>query len=922
MAAVSTVAANSVANAGTPGGAGGNGGSGGIIFGNGGQGGQGGNGGQGQGGAGGNASPGVQFSCTSVAVDLSGYSTNPGTPAVTHTEWYWTQSWELIIPQIDAPTWRVDPGVAGTWSPSDPVRVFGILLGYSTWTYTTSATSVNAPPHVKLGEGGATGSGWEKGDAVTVTDSPAVPADPTPNTVTIHVDGTQAVSTTFGTSYTWSKQLGVADSHSLQVSAVAWNGTPTAVNFDQTKDCTTTIPVPAAPTATAPTCSTPGALYVPADTDQIRWSAVGNSRVKAHAKPGFEFADGKKNEQYDETILPQLSGDDCASNVSASIGLTHHDATCAATAPTIDFTPVDGVVYSTVETAPFGAGTQVHVVASADATHKFVSGDLPAGWTFQDSHHATFTVTFAAAPDCTAVPAAPTVVPAGCDANHKLTAPSATLPTDGDHITYKWYYEPNATGFVAKATLDAGYSWGSLVGTGWQDKGSGNAAYHYVWGAAPDCNVYVTPVVPQLSETCEVNGDGHQTGNVLDDIVLPTDTNDVHYAKHDGKLFAVIQQPVKAYTFFQTLPAGWAFNDGAKHQYLVFTPTYTNPTCLIDTAPAAPTVTQAVCNGPGTHSAATVVDLDGNGVTYTVANDLSTVTATLDSGYQWQKDLPSGWTSGPGGTLVYDVPLTSPGACLVSVAPRAVTAQPGTCDTSTGFDSPATITSPTDGLDEGGITYHVTGLTVTATADSGYQIPPTQGWVNAANLWTYTASVTQPFCPSVIALPGSVPGTPDGTLDGVPGTTNPGQTFTATGTGFAPFATVNFGIYSSPLLLATVSADASGVVKATITIPADFTGDHTVVAAGTGPSGSPLYLAAGTTVVAKSTPTPAGSGSHGVGGVSASRGPGVGPNAGSSSGLANTGARVNPVALTQIGLLALLVGGGLLLATRRRARRH
>ncbi|HZY75983.1 MAG TPA: LPXTG cell wall anchor domain-containing protein, partial [Jatrophihabitantaceae bacterium] len=82
------------------------------------------------------------------------------------------------------------------------------------------------------------------------------------------------------------------------------------------------------------------------------------------------------------------------------------------------------------------------------------------------------------------------------------------------------------------------------------------------------------------------------------------------------------------------------------------------------------------------------------------------------------------------------------------------------------------------------------------------------------------------------------------------------------------------------------------------------------------------FLAAKTTVVAKSAPTPAGSGSHGVGGVSTSRGPGVGPNGASSRGLANTGARVNPVALTQLGLLALLVGGGLLVATRRRARKH
>jgi len=764
-------------------------------------------------------------------VDLTGYTTKPGTPAVTHTEWYWTQTWWTW--SDTAPTDWVSPLPAGTWS-RDGWSWSHFAYG---WTFTTSAHSVHAPRDVGIFHGRILGSGWDKGDSVTVTDTPAVDPNPSPNTVTISVDGTQVVNTTFGTSYSWSQQLSVADSHSLQVSATAWNGTPVAVNFDQTKDCTTTIPVPDAPQPTAPTCSTPGALFIPADTDQINWSAVGNSSVKAHAKTGYKFADGKKNEKFDETVLPQLTG-----------------------------------------------------------------------------------------AQCTRVPMVPTFTESTC-VDHQPTAPTVSLPANGDHITYSWWFPTNDNGFQIKATLDAGYSWGSLTAP-WQDKGTDSngdavAAYHHTWAAKPDCNVYVTPDVPQLSETCEVDGNGHQTGNVLDDFTVPADTANVHYAERDGKLYAVIQQSVKAYTFFlKELPDGWAFYDGSKHQYLVFTPTYTNPTCLIDTAPVAPTVTQAVCNGPGTHTTATVVDADGNGVTYTVANDLSTVTATLQSGYQWQKDLPAGWAAGREGTLVYTVPLTSPGDCLVSVAPRAVTAAAGTCDAGTGFDSPASITSPTDGLDEGGITYHVAGLTVTATPDAGYEIPPTQGWVNASGIWTYTASVTQPFCPSVIALPGSVPGTPDGSLDGVPGTTNPGQQLNVTGTGFAPGATVNFGIYSTPLLLATATADASGTATATIVIPADFTGDHTVVAAGTTPSGAPAFLAAKTTVVAKSAPTPAGSGSHGVGGVSTSRGPGVGPNGASSRGLANTGARVNPVALTQLGLLALLVGGGLLVATRRRARKH
>lgn len=861
----------------------------------------------------------LNLTCSAASVDLAGYTTpKPGAPAVTHTEWYWTQTWWTW--SDSAPTDWVSPLPAGSWT-SDGWNWAHFAYG---WTFTTSGHSINAPQDVGIFHGKVLGSGWEKGAAETVTDTPAVDPDPTPNHVTVTLNGSQVADADFGATYHWDQALSGSDDYNLSVTVSPFDGPSTSYN-KSVSSCLTRIPVPDKPTANAPTCESAGTLYVPANTDEITWSADPDNakKVVATVKPGYLFKNGKSTKTYTETFLPQLGGDDCASDVSASIGASGNDATCAVTVPTITFTPVDGVEYSTTETA-FVAGETVHVLATADATHKFVSGELPDGWSFQDSHHATFTVTFAAAPDCTAVPTTPTFADSTC-VDHQPTSPSVSLPANADHITYTWWFKTNDNGFQVKATMDPGYSWGDLSGTGWQDKGldgNGNAvaAYHHTWGATPDCNVYVTPDIPQLSETCEVNGDGDQTGNVLDDIALPLDTTDVHYAKHDGKLFAVIKQSVKAYTFFQTLPRGWAFNDGAKHQYLVFTPTYTNPTCLIDTAPVNPTVNQAVCTGPGTHGVATVVPAATPGVTYTVAQDLSSVTATLQAGYEWQKGLPNGWASGSENTLVYTVALTSPGACLVGVAPQTVTAQAGTCDTTTGFDSPAAITSPTDGLDEGGITYHVAGLTVTATADSGYDIAGTDGWVNGDGLWTYTASVTQPFCPSVVALPDSVP-SPTGALTGVPGTTNPGQQLNVTGTGFAPGATVNFGIYSTPKLLATVTADASGIAKATIVIPADFTGDHTVVAAGSTPAGAAAFLTAKTTVVTKTQVSPGGSG-HGVGGVSTSRGPGVAPNGGSSSGLANTGTRLNPIALTQIALLAMLAGAGLLVATRRRARKH
>jgi LPXTG-motif cell wall-anchored protein len=91
-----------------------------------------------------------------------------------------------------------------------------------------------------------------------------------------------------------------------------------------------------------------------------------------------------------------------------------------------------------------------------------------------------------------------------------------------------------------------------------------------------------------------------------------------------------------------------------------------------------------------------------------------------------------------------------------------------------------------------------------------------------------------------------------------------------------------------------------------------------------------MFLEARTTVVVKTQPTSDGNG-HGVAGVSTSRTPpagdgtgsGASPNSGSSSALANTGTRENPLALTQVALLAMLAGVGLLVVTRRRRlRKH
>lgn len=63
-----------------------------------------------------------------------------------------------------------------------------------------------------------------------------------------------------------------------------------------------------------------------------------------------------------------------------------------------------------------------------------------------------------------------------------------------------------------------------------------------------------------------------------------------------------------------------------------------------------------------------------------------------------------------------------------------------------------------------------------------------------------------------------------------------------TASGFMPNSTVQIYIHSTPVLLATVKADANGVVNATVQVPSTFAAGsaHTIQAQGTDPSGKAI----------------------------------------------------------------------------------
>ena len=71
-----------------------------------------------------------------------------------------------------------------------------------------------------------------------------------------------------------------------------------------------------------------------------------------------------------------------------------------------------------------------------------------------------------------------------------------------------------------------------------------------------------------------------------------------------------------------------------------------------------------------------------------------------------------------------------------------------------------------------------------------------------------------------------------------------GGTLTASGTGYAPDSNINLTIESTPLLLTSATAGASGAFSAQVTIPASYSGQHTLLATGTDPQGSVRVLTA------------------------------------------------------------------------------
>lgn len=163
----------------------------------------------------------------------------------------------------------------------------------------------------------------------------------------------------------------------------------------------------------------------------------------------------------------------------------------------------------------------------------------------------------------------------------------------------------------------------------------------------------------------------------------------------------------------------------------------------------------------------------------------------------------------------------------------------------------------------------------------------------------------------------------------------PGEPVTLSGDGFAPGSDITITFESTPVVVGTTRADATGRFTTQVRIPLDATpGMHTLRAIGVDPAGRPRVLTTAIRVagdVAQSTAAGSPGGVTGTRSDTSSRGPKAGsasPGRGAeaarsrasrSGGVAFTGSSMTVALLAAS--VSLVVAGSLLVVTQRRRRR-
>jgi alpha-tubulin suppressor-like RCC1 family protein len=261
--------------------------------------------------------------------------------------------------------------------------------------------------------------------------------------------------------------------------------------------------------------------------------------------------------------------------------------------------------------------------------------------------------------------------------------------------------------------------------------------------------------------------------------------------------------------------------------------------------------------GSGTLTGYTATASPG-GATCTSTSTSCTITGlTVGTAYTFTVVTHTGdGNSGPSAASAAVVPYALPGA------PTAVSATAGNGQATMSWTAPAsmgtgTFTGYTATANPGGAacTTATTSCTITGlTNGTAYTFTVVTRSTAGQSAASAPSTAITPAVPDAPPLPDQVPAG-DGTLTSSQGATlAPGSHTTLTGTGFAANTPVTIGIYSTPQRLTTVLTDSTGAFSTGVTVPAGYTGAHTLAAVGLGPDQATLrILALPITIAASST---------------------------------------------------------------------
>jgi hypothetical protein len=254
----------------------------------------------------------------------------------------------------------------------------------------------------------------------------------------------------------------------------------------------------------------------------------------------------------------------------------------------------------------------------------------------------------------------------------------------------------------------------------------------------------------------------------------------------------------------------------------------------LDVTGALPSGVSFTDNGDGTATiTGTSSAVNTYPLTFTASNGLQT---SVPQNFTLYVATPAQFTGSADATFTVGVS----GSTTITTTPGL----PATTSLSIAGSLPAGLTF----VDNGDGTATVAG---TAAPGSDGSYPVTYAATNGTPPDSTVSGTITVAIAAIVPLPPSVP-TGAAPLDGVPSATTQGEKLTISGSGFAAGSPVDLGIYSTPTPLGEVITDASGAFSATVLIP-KFTGHHTLVVAGTDPTGATMFLSARTTITPAAT---------------------------------------------------------------------